>query len=130
MQQHLSSHFSMAGHDGFLNDVSITFIDKTDSSDPLRREDYWRQTLITMVPYGVNNKDSVWWVSLYGNISFFWQSILSLVLLFLYYHCCCYFYCHYYDLHWYYYCYYYHCTRIVYFFTLTLVLLLLLVSIS
>ena len=27
---------------GFFNDVSITFIDKTDPSDPLRREDYWR----------------------------------------------------------------------------------------
>ena len=33
MQEHLFSHFSMAGHDGFLNDVSITFIDKTDPSD-------------------------------------------------------------------------------------------------
>ena len=42
MQEHLFSHFSMAGHDGFLNDVSITFIDKTDPSDPLRRKDYWR----------------------------------------------------------------------------------------
>ena len=52
------SHFSMAGHDGFLNDVSITFIDKTDPSDPLRRED-WRQTLKTMVPYGLNIEDSV-----------------------------------------------------------------------
>ena len=49
----------MAGHDGFLNDVSITSIDKTDPSDPLRREDYWRQTLTTMVMYGLNIKDSV-----------------------------------------------------------------------
>ena len=54
MQEHLFSHFSMAGHNGFLNDVSITFIDKTDPTDPLRREDYWRQTLKTMVPYGLN----------------------------------------------------------------------------
>ena len=44
-QEHLSSHFSLADHDGFFNDVSITFIDKTDPTDPLRREDYWRQTL-------------------------------------------------------------------------------------
>ena len=59
MQEHLFSHFSMAGHNGFLNDVSITFIDKTDPTDPLRREDYWRQTLKTMVPYGLNIEDSV-----------------------------------------------------------------------
>ena len=39
MQVHLFSHFSMAGHDGFLNDVSITFIDKTGPSDLLQRED-------------------------------------------------------------------------------------------
>ena len=43
MQKHL--HFPIAGHEGFLNDVSIALIEKTDPSDPLRREDYWRQTL-------------------------------------------------------------------------------------
>ena len=43
MQEYLFSHFSMAGYDGFLKDVSITFIDKTDPSDPLRREDYCRK---------------------------------------------------------------------------------------
>ena len=32
----------MAGHDGFLNDVSMTFIDKTDPSNPLLREGYKR----------------------------------------------------------------------------------------
>ena len=52
------SYFSMAGHDGFLNDVFITFIDKTDPTGPLRREDYWRQVLKTMVPYGLNIEDS------------------------------------------------------------------------
>ena len=45
----------MEVHDGFLNDVSITFIDKTDPFDVLRREDYWRQTLKKMVPYEVNH---------------------------------------------------------------------------
>ena len=58
MQEHL------AGHDGFLNDVSITFIDKTHPSVSLRREDYWRQTLKEMLPYGFDIEDSVWWVSL------------------------------------------------------------------
>ena len=53
MQEHL------AGHDGFLNDVSITFIDKTHPSVSLRREDYWRQTLKEMLPYGFDIEDSV-----------------------------------------------------------------------
>ena len=56
---HLFSYFSMAVHDGFLNDVFITFTAKTDPSDPLRREDYWRQTLKTIVPYRLNIEDSV-----------------------------------------------------------------------
>ena len=47
MLEQLFGHFSMAGHNRFLNKVSITFIDKTDPSDPLQREDYWRQTLKT-----------------------------------------------------------------------------------
>ena len=83
MPEHLFSHFSMAGHDGYLNDVSITFIDKADPSAPLRREDYWRQTLETMLPYGLTIGDSVWWVFscllfymvtsvfLHGNVSMF-----------------------------------------------------------
>ena len=49
----------MADHGEFFNDVSITFIDKTDPFNPLRREDYWRQTLKTMAPYGHNIEDSV-----------------------------------------------------------------------
>ena len=49
---------SLAGH-GFLNDVSITFSDKADPSDRLRREDYWKQTLKTMVSYGLNIENSV-----------------------------------------------------------------------
>ena len=64
MQEHPFSHFSMAGHDGFLNDVSITFIDKTDPSDSSRGKGYWRQTLKTTVPYGLNIEDAVWWVFL------------------------------------------------------------------
>ena len=59
MQEHLFSHFSLEGHDGFLNDVSITFIDKTDPSDPLQREDYRRQTLKTMVPYRLSIENSI-----------------------------------------------------------------------
>ena len=63
MQQHLFDHFCDCNHKGFLSDVSITFIDKTDPSDPLKREDYWRSILKTMAPFGLNIEDSVqFWV--------------------------------------------------------------------
>ena len=59
IQQHLFNHFCKSGHCGFLEDVSLTFIDKTDPSDPLKREDYWRSTLKTMAPFGLNIGESV-----------------------------------------------------------------------
>ena len=59
MQKHLFRQFSSPGHNGFLKDVSVTFIDKTDPSDPPKRENYWRETLMTMAPYGFNIKDSI-----------------------------------------------------------------------
>ena len=34
------AHFQTAGHSGFINDTEIRFIDKTDPSDPTRREDF------------------------------------------------------------------------------------------
>ena len=43
----------------FLKDVSLTFIDKTDPSDPLKRENYWRGTLKTMAPCRLNIEESV-----------------------------------------------------------------------
>ena len=36
MQQHLFNHFCTSGHCGFLEDVSIIFIDKTDPTDLLK----------------------------------------------------------------------------------------------
>ena len=39
-QQHLYDHFILEDHTQFVNDVSIIFIDKTDPSDPLKREYY------------------------------------------------------------------------------------------
>ena len=38
-QEHSFRHFSCPDRNGFLNNVSITFIDKTDPSGPLKRED-------------------------------------------------------------------------------------------
>ena len=40
MQEHLDGHFISPGHRGFLNDVWVTLIDKTDGSNPKKREDY------------------------------------------------------------------------------------------
>ena len=59
MQEHLYRHFSSPGHRGFLNDVSVTLIDKIDGSDPKKREDYWMKTLKTMAPCDLNIEDSV-----------------------------------------------------------------------
>ena len=42
---------------GFLNNVSVTFLDKTDPSDPLKCENFWRETLMTMAPYGEKPDD-------------------------------------------------------------------------
>ena len=57
MQQHLFEHFSSEGHNNFLDDVSIIFIDKADPKDPNKREYYWRHTFKTMALQGLNVED-------------------------------------------------------------------------
>ena len=59
MQQYLFEHFSEEGHHSFLEDVSITLIDKTDPSNHLQRENHWRSTLKTITPWGLNVEDCV-----------------------------------------------------------------------
>ena len=54
MQPELFEHFAIDNHSCFLTDCSITQIDKTDESDPTRREEYWRKVLKTAAPYGLN----------------------------------------------------------------------------
>ena len=54
MQQHLFDHFSEDGRHSFLTDVSITLIDKTEPPNVLKIENYWRSTLKTMTPWGLN----------------------------------------------------------------------------
>ena len=46
-------------HNRFLNDISITFIDKADLSGTLKREDDGRRTLKTTAPFRLNIEDSV-----------------------------------------------------------------------
>ena len=52
MQQYLLEHFFEEGHQGFLEDVSITLIDSPDPSNPSQRANYWRSTLESTVPCG------------------------------------------------------------------------------
>ena len=59
MQQHPFEHFSEEGHHCFLEDVSISSIDKTDPPNPLQREDYWRSIQKTMAPWELNVEDRV-----------------------------------------------------------------------
>ena len=39
-------HFSSNNRNSFFEDCCITLIDKTDGSDPTRREEYWRRVLV------------------------------------------------------------------------------------
>ena len=54
MQRHLYKHFTLPEHSGFLHNVSITLIDKTNLGCPTKYEDYWICTLKTKAPMGVN----------------------------------------------------------------------------
>ena len=58
MQRYLYEFYSSVGHCGFLDHVSITFV-KIDTSVLLKRKDYWRRTLCTMAPYGLNIGDHI-----------------------------------------------------------------------
>ena len=51
MQRHLYEHFILPRHSSFLHDVSI---EKTDPSCPLKREDYWIDTLKTKASMVLN----------------------------------------------------------------------------
>ena len=40
MQQHMLEHFVSSGHTGFIEDVCIVFIDKTEPFIPTKHQDY------------------------------------------------------------------------------------------
>ena len=40
MQKYFHDHLLSEGHNGLIDDVEIVFIDKTDPSDPTRREKF------------------------------------------------------------------------------------------
>ena len=49
-QEHLYEHFYSDGHNGYLEDLAITLINKTDGRDPKNRENYWMRTLKMLAP--------------------------------------------------------------------------------
>ena len=57
LQEHLLEHFNSERHNGFLHDVSVTLVDKTDAKNPIKREHYWWHTLKTLAPHGLNVED-------------------------------------------------------------------------
>ena len=59
MQEHLYKHFESERHSLFSEDVSVILIDKTDGSNPTKRETYWMQTLKIIAPYGLNVENGV-----------------------------------------------------------------------
>ena len=52
-------NFQSEGHKGFLNEASVTFVDKAEGKDSKKRERYWMRTMKTMEHYGLNIADSV-----------------------------------------------------------------------
>ena len=52
-------NFNSESYTDFLENVSVRFIDKTDSQNPEKRENYWIHTLKTMVPWGLSILNSV-----------------------------------------------------------------------
>ena len=58
-QEHLFSYFHSGEHTGFLENVKIKLIVKSDGQNPKKREDYCKRTLKTNAPFGLNVEGSV-----------------------------------------------------------------------
>ena len=57
-QNDFHQHFLSEGHNGLISNCEITLIDKTDPSDPTRREFFWMRVLKTIAPLGLNIDES------------------------------------------------------------------------
>ena len=57
-QKSLHEHFLSDNLQSFEEDVSICLIDKTNPSDPHKREYYWMRTLKTIAPFGPNTEET------------------------------------------------------------------------
>ena len=58
-QNYFHQHVLSEDHHGLHEDCEIILIDKTDSSDPTRRELFWMYELKTFEPLGLNICDTV-----------------------------------------------------------------------
>ena len=54
MQEHFYKNFERQCHSGFRDDVSVIIIDKTDGSNPAKRDTYWMRILTTIALYDLN----------------------------------------------------------------------------
>ena len=68
MPEHLHDHYLSCTKD-FLNIVSVTFIDKTEPSHSLQKEQYWRHILQTNATPALNIADGVSW-SMFNLLNF------------------------------------------------------------
>ena len=50
MQKYIYCHFESEGYKVFIEDVSVTLIDKTDGSDPMKRRNFRMHTLKSLAP--------------------------------------------------------------------------------
>ena len=55
-QKLLQSHILQDDHKCFLENVEVRLIDKTQGSDPTKREYYWMRRLKTLYPDALNNE--------------------------------------------------------------------------
>ena len=58
------THFQILDHNSFLEDTEITFIVKTDQSNPTRREEFQIDSLKNRYPLGLSNIDAYHWYML------------------------------------------------------------------
>ena len=56
MQEHLFRHFCSIYHNGILNNASLTFMDKTNHTNPIKFEHLSRETLKTVAALGLTLK--------------------------------------------------------------------------
>ena len=57
-QKFIHEYFPKDDHDGFEKDASTCLIDKTQSSDPHKRQYYWMTILKMLAPFGLNTEDT------------------------------------------------------------------------
>ena len=59
-QKFLQSHFLQLDHQGFLKDVEVRLTDKTQASDPTKKEFYWMRIPRTLYPGSFNIESDYW----------------------------------------------------------------------